>query len=207
MAKKNVLLLGATGGIGSNLLNLMQHSDTYTVDGWSSKNLDLNCPEKIFDCNFSKFDLLINCAGHNQGSYLGFLKNSWQNQISQITVNYISNLMLLKHYANSRQVGKFVWISTSSMDNPRIYHSVYTGTKVASKFSIDLIAQEATHIDMLEAKVGFTKTNIRYRNFEGTKTQSEVNETYGNSYVLNALDVATQIYQAIDKNFKQVIIL
>ena len=94
MAKKNVLLLGATGGIGSNLLNLMQHSDTYTVDGWSSKNLDLNCPEKIFDCNFSKFDLLINCAGHNQGSYLGFLKNSWQNQISQITVNYISNLML-----------------------------------------------------------------------------------------------------------------
>jgi short-subunit dehydrogenase len=204
---KNVLLLGASGGIGSNVYNLMQQSNNYHVEGWSSKNLDLNYPENIFDCNFSKFDLLINCAGHNQGSYLGFLKNSWQNQISQITVNYISNLMLLKHYANSRRVGKFVWISTSSIDSPRIYHSVYTGTKVASKFSIDLIAQEATHIDILEAKVGLTKTNIRYRNFEGTKTHSEVDETYGNSRVLDASDVATQIYQAIDKNLKKIIIL
>lgn len=204
---QRVLIIGATGGIGSNLFHQMADSANYEVAGWSSQDLDLDYPERIFDCDFSDIDILINCAGHNQGNYQGFAKNSWQNQYSQIRVNYISNLFLLKQYAHQRSQGKYVWLSSVSMDNPRVFHSIYTGTKVASKFSIDLIAQEIEHIKVLEAKIGLVKTNLRYRNFSGTKTPQEVEDTYGDEPFLSADTVAQQVLTAIEQNLEHVEIL
>jgi short-subunit dehydrogenase len=201
-----VLIIGASGGIGSNLLELMSRSTQYTVTGWTSKDLDLNHPEQIFETDLSQYDILINCAGHNQGSWQGNLKNTWQNQLSMITVNYISNLFLLKHYAKSRTAGRYVWISTTSMDNPTPYQSVYTGTKVASKFSIDLMAKEADHIRVLDAKVGLTKTNLRFRNFEGVKSWQEVEDTYGDVKTLSALEAAQGILAGIEQNATEVLI-
>jgi len=201
---QRVLIIGATGGIGSNLFHQMTDSADYEVAGWSSKDLDLDYPERIFDCDFSDIDILINCAGHNQGNYQGFMKNSWQNQYSQIRVNYISNVFLLKQYADQRLQGKYVWLSSISMDSPRIFHSIYTGTKVASKFSIDLIAQEIEHIKILEAKIGLVKTNLRYRNFCGTKTPQEVEDTYGNDPFLSADAVARQVLTAVEQNLEHV---
>jgi NADP-dependent 3-hydroxy acid dehydrogenase YdfG len=90
------------------------------------------------------------------------------------------------------------------MDNPRIFHSIYTGTKVASKFSIDLIAQEIEHIKILEAKIGLVKTNLRYRNFCGTKTPQEVEDTYGDEPFLSADTVAQQVLTAIEQNLEHV---
>ena len=201
---QRVLIIGATGGIGSNLFHQMADRSDYEVAGWSSQDLDLDYPERIFDCDFSDIDILVNCAGHNQGNYQGFAKNSWQNQYSQIRVNYISNLFLLKQYAHQRSQGKYVWLSSVSMDNPRVFHSIYTGTKVASKFSIDLIAQEIEHIKVLEAKIGLVKTNLRYRNFSGTKTPQEVEDTYGDEPFLSADTVAQQVLTAIEQNLEHV---
>ena len=201
---QRVLIIGASGGIGSNLFHQMADSVNYEVAGWSSQDLDLDYPERIFDCDFSNIDILVNCAGHNQGNYQGFMKNSWQNQYSQIRVNYISNLFLLKQYAAQRSHGKYVWLSSTSMDNPRIFHSTYTGTKVASKFSIDLIAQEIKHIKVLEAKIGLVKTNLRYRNFGGTKTPHEVEDTYGDDPFLSADVVAQQVLTAIEQNLEHI---
>ena len=198
------LIIGATGGIGSNLFYQMGSSEDYEVAGWSSQDLDLDYPERIFDCDFGDIDILINCAGHNQGNYQGFMKNTWQNQYSQIRVNYISNVFLLKQYAHQRSHGKYVWLSSISMDNPRVFHSIYTGTKVASKFSIDLIAQEIEHIKVLEAKIGLVKTNLRYRNFSGTKTPQEVEDTYGDEPFLSADTVAQQVLTAIEQNLEHV---
>jgi short-subunit dehydrogenase len=198
---QRVLIIGATGGIGGELFRQMADSEDYEVVGWSSLDLDLDYPERIFDCDFSDIDILINCAGHNQGSYQGFMKNSWQNQYSQIKVNYISNLFLLKHYAHQRSQGKYVWLSSISMDNPRVFHSIYTGTKVASKFTIDLITQEITHVNVLEARVGLVKSKVRYRNFEGTKTMQEVQDSYANeSWAMDCDHVAKHLLLAIEQN-------
>jgi short-subunit dehydrogenase len=197
---QRVLIIGATGGIGSNLFCQMADSEDYAVAGWSSQDLDLDYPERIFDCDFSDIDILINCAGHNQGNYQGFMKNSWQNQYSQIRVNYISNMFLLKQYADQRSQGKYVWLNSASIRNPRIFHNTYIGSKVASKFSIDLIAQEVDHIKILEAEIGLTRSKIRYRNFSGTKTMQQVQDTYGDEHVLECDYVAGQIISAIKKD-------
>lgn len=194
-----ILLIGASGGIGSSLSTVLTDNG-HKVTAWSSKDLDLNYPELIFTKDFSNYDILINCAGHSQGTFKGFLENNWQNQISQIMVNYASNLMLCKHYANSRSAGQYVWISTSLLDGARPFHSVYASTKAASKIALDLIRQEATHIEILEVKVGPTKTNFKFRNFQGSVPRAEVNTMYDQENSLLPDYVARQISDAIEQH-------
>ena len=200
-----VLVVGASGGIGSSLSKLLI-AQGHTVTEWTSLDLDLNYPEQIFEKDLSEYDLLLNCSGHSQGTFLGFLGNSWQNQLSQITVNYTSNVFLLKHYATSRNNGRYVWISTALLDGARPYHSIYASTKAASKCAIDLVRQEATHIDILEVKVGPVKTNFRYRNFQGTHSVEDVNSMYDREHSLSPEYVANEIMQAITQNQSEIYI-
>jgi short-subunit dehydrogenase len=197
------LIVGGTGGIGSSCAKQLVNND-YKISLLNSDQLDLNFPERIFDHDFSKFDLLLNCAGHSQGTYLGFLKNTWQNQLSQVTVNYTSNLFLLKHYANSCSKGKYVWFSTTLLDQACPYHSTYAGSKAGSRFAIDLIRNETTHINILEVKVGPTKTNFRYRNFEGARSHDEVNIMYDQESALDPDYVAAETVAAIQQNQKYI---
>jgi len=200
-----VLLIGASGGIGSSLSVVLTNYG-YKITAWSSADLDLNYPEQVFSKDFSGYDILINCAGHSQGTFQGFLDNSWQNQISQIMVNYASNLMLCKHYANTRSTGQYVWISTSLLDGARPFHSVYASTKAASKIALDLVRQEAKHIDIIEVKVGPTKTNFRNRNFLGTHSLEEINTMYNQENSLSPDYVAEQIAIAIKQNQPEIYI-
>lgn len=203
---QSVLIIGSNGGIGSSLFRLMSNLTQYCITGWTSQNLNLNYPEQIFATDLSTYDIVVNCTGHNQGGWMGTLKNTWQNQLSIITVNYISNVFLLKHYANNRPNGYYVWLNTVLIDKPTPYQSIYTGAKVASEFSIDLIAKEAPHITVLTAKVGLVDTNFRYRNFEGTKTRREILDSYIGSEIMSANDVANALLMAITKNKKEVLI-
>lgn len=202
---QKVLLIGSSGGVGSACSQLLL-SKGYNVTGWHSTELDLNFPDRIFEKNFSSYDILINCAAHNQGTYQGFLKNTNENQLSQIMVNYVSNLFLLKHYANSRTNGKYVWCGTDLTAGVTPFKSVYLSTKVGSQFAIELIKQEATHISVLEAEFGQVRSNLRYRNFEGTLTAEEIERSYGNSTALSSEYVAENIISAIEQNLEKVII-
>lgn len=203
---KNVLVVGATGGIGSSCCRLLEQNPQYKTYSWNSNDLDLNHPDRIFETDLSSYDLVINCAAHNQGTYLGFLNNSWQNQLSQIMVNYVSNLFLLKHYANSRSSGQYVWCSTDMTSGITPYKSVYLSTKVGSQFAIDLVRQEVNHISILEAQFKSVRTNLRYRNFQGTLTKKQVEETYNGIEPLTADYVAVKIIQAINDNLEKVLI-
>ena len=199
------LVIGASGGIGKSVVNELE-CNGYDVTDWSSADLDLNYPERVFAKDFSQYDVLVNCAGHSQGTYLGFLDNSWQNQLSQITVNYTSNLMLAKHYAQSRSTGMYVWISTSLLDGARPFHSVYVSSKAASKVALDLVRQDATHINILEVKIGPTKTNFRYRNFQGTESEEHVNTMYDQENSMSPDYVAKKMVLAIEQNQREIYI-
>lgn len=199
----NVLIVGGSGGIGSECYKEFVRR-RYNVATITSKQLDLNYPETIFNIDLSNIDILINCAGHTQGTYQGFLKNDWKNQVSQINVNYVSNLFLLKHFANTRTQGKYVWCSSSVLDKARPFHSVYASTKAGSKIAIDLIRQEATHIDVLEVKFGLVKTNFRYNNFGGTVDQAEVDRQYEQEGALSADYVANKMVDAIESDLTEI---
>ena len=106
----------------------------------------------------------------------------------------------------SRPQGKFVWFSTSLLDQARPFHSTYAGSKAASKFALDLIRQEATHIKILEVKVGPTRTRFKYNNFGGTKTQDEINNIYKQENALEPDYVAQHTVDAIIKDLQTIYI-
>jgi NADP-dependent 3-hydroxy acid dehydrogenase YdfG len=99
-----------------------------------------------------------------------------------------------------------VWISSTLVDNPTPFQSVYGSTKSASKFALDLIRQEATHIDILEVKIGLVRTNFRYNNFEGTVNRDQINKEYDQAHALYPDLVAQQILSAIETNQQEIII-
>jgi short-subunit dehydrogenase len=90
------------------------------------------------------------------------------------------------------------------LDGARPFHSVYASTKAASKVALDLVRQEATHIDILEVKVGPTKTNFKFRNFQGSVPRAEVNTIYDQENSLSSDYVARQIVDAIDQRQQQI---
>lgn len=201
--KNKVLVIGASGGIGSAVCTLLQ-SKNYVVTQWTSKELDLNYPEQIFSTDLSIFNMVINCAGHSQGTYQGFLKNSWQNQLSQINVNYVSNVLLLKHFANSVDEGKYVWCNSTSVDHTTPYKSVYASTKTASDYCFKWVSHELTNIDIIGIKIGLAKTNMRNRNFCGTLSNDEIEKSYQNEKIVHVEDIAKTMLYAIENNIQEI---
>ena len=193
------LVIGSRGGIGSALISQIKDCDTL-----NSAQLDLDKPEKIDSQDFSNYDYIYNATGHSKGTYLGFQKNSFKNIISQINVNFVSNILLLKKYAEQRNDGTYVWISSDVSDHPRPFHSVYASSKVASRYALDLIKKEITHIDVVEVKIGFTRTNFRYNNFLGTKTHEQVDKSYDDDCALEPKFIAEQIVRAVNNKQESV---
>jgi NADP-dependent 3-hydroxy acid dehydrogenase YdfG len=193
------LVIGSRGGIGSALISQIKDCDTL-----NSAQLDLDKPEKIDSQDFSNYDYIYNATGHSKGTYLGFQKNSFKNIISQINVNFVSNILLLKKYAEQRNDGTYVWISSDVSDHPRPFHSVYASSKVASRYAFDLIKKEITHIDVVEVKIGLTRTNFRYNNFLGTKTHEQVDKSYDDGRALEPKFIAEQIVQAVNNRQESV---
>lgn len=198
----NALVIGASGGIGQCTVQKLKTAG-YCVTEWRSIDLDLNYPDRVFGTDLATYDLIVNAAGHSQGTYLGFQQNIWENQLSQIMVNYVSNLALVKHYATQRSYGKYVWISTSLLDSARPFHSVYASTKQASRTALELIQQEIDHIKIVEIQVGPTRTYFRQRNFLGTRSADQVNTMYDQDHAHAPEYVAEQIVFAVNQNLSR----
>ena len=198
--------MGGSSGVGLAVVEILKQNSNFSVRSWGSNELDLNFPERIFSKDFGQYDFVINCSAHSHGTYQGFLTNSWQNQLSQIMVNYASNLFLFKHYANSRTTGKYVWCSTDLSQGVTPYKSVYLSTKVASQYAFDLIQKEATHIAILEVQFSAVKTNFRYRNFQGSLSRQQIEDTYKDTLVLDVQHVAKSIVATMQTNQDKVLI-
>jgi short-subunit dehydrogenase len=189
------LVLGISGGIGRECASALE-STGYNVTGMTSEDIDLNNTSQIFDLNLD-YDIVMNCTGHSIGTYQGFIDNDWRNQLSQINVNYVANIFLLKHYASTRCKGKYVWVSSNLISTTDSKFCTYASTKTASKTAIDLARSSIPHISILEVQVGLTRTNFRYKNYNGTKSVEEIDKMYYNDNALCPRHVALQIVEAI----------
>jgi len=197
--KLNWLVVGSSGGIGSSCVRFLQQHD-HVVTGINRPQLDLEDFDSVMSFDLSCYDVVINAVGHTKGTYQGFLRNHYKNIISQINTNMIGNLLLAKNYATTRLSGRYVWISSSVLDSARPFHSVYGGSKAGSKFTLDLVQQEATHINFTEVKVGLVKTKFRYHNYCGTRTQEQVDQEYNQNNALDPNFVAQQIIKSVLDN-------
>lgn len=197
--KLNWLVVGSSGGIGHACVKYLQDHG-HLVCGINRGHLDLEDFDSVMTFDLTAYDVVINAVGHTRGTYQGFLGNDYKNIISQINTNMIGNLLLAKNYATTCESGRYVWISSSVLDTARPFHSVYGSSKAGSKFALDLVAQEATHINFTEVKVGLVRTQFRYHNYCGTRTQQQVDQEYSENNALDSNFVAEQIVKSVIDN-------
>lgn len=192
-----VFLTGGSSGIGLATKNLL-HKRGYQVTSPSRQELDLSDFAKIDSLDLSDYDVLINCAGANGGAYLGWHDNTWQNQKYHVDVNFTGPLLLAKQYTRQRKHGQFIYITSTSADDPISYTIFMVGSKGALRYSLNAVKRDYPGILFTEIIPGKTQTNMLKQNYQGTKSDQDIAAEYASSPTLDPDQVAHTILLSID---------
>ena len=201
---KTILLTGASSGIGKACFEIM--SDKFDIFAPSRQEFDLEDFSSISNFDFSKYDVVVNCAGTNVGTYLGFHRNAFENQVMQVHVNFIAPVLMAKKYTQDRESGQFVYISSNSVDNPQLYNIFNSTSKLALKHTIKVLANEYTNFLFTEISVGRTKTNMLHQNYNNSKSWQDIELEYAQYKCLTADQVAQNVLYSIEHKINKIVL-
>ena len=199
----NIFLTGSSSGIGQAVKQLLDHQG-HMVTAPTRHELDLSDFAAIDSLDLSQYDVVVNCAGVNQGAYMGWHDNSWQNQQHHVAVNYTGPLLLAKQYTRQRTKGQFVYITSSSADDPISYTIFMIGSKIALRQSLNAVKRDYPGILFTEIVPGKTRTNMLRQNYQGTRSDQDIAEEYARGPVLDPGQVAHTIALAIELKLDRV---
>lgn len=200
-----IFLTGGSSGIGLATKTLLT-AQGHQVSAPSSREFDITNFQAIDGLDLSSYDIVINCAGDNVGAYQGWLNNSWQNQCRHVAVNFTGPLLLAKQYVRQRSKGQFVYITSTSADDPISYTIFMVGSKAALRVSLNAVARDYPDILFTEIVPGKTRTNMLKKNYQGTKTDEEIEQMYSKGPCLSADQVGQAILNSIDQQLNKVVI-
>jgi short-subunit dehydrogenase len=200
-----IFITGGSSGIGLATKNLLA-SYSHEIYAPTRKELDLGDFETIDKLDLSDYDIIINCAGDNVGAYQGWHNNSWQNQSKHVAVNFTGPLLLAKQYTRQRNQGQFVYITSTSADDPFSYTIFMVGSKAALRLSLNAVARDYPGILFTEIVPGKTRTNMLKQNYQDAKTDEEIEQMYLKDSCLTADQVAQAILTSINQGLKKITI-
>lgn len=190
-------MTGGSGGIGQATQNLLQ-AQGHEIVAPNRDQLDMCDFEKINSLDLSSYDIVINCAGANGGAYLGWHNNTWQNQANHVAVNFTGPLLLAKQYTRQRSEGQFVYITSTSADDPMSYTIFMVASKAALRAGLNAVRRDYPGILFTEIVPGKTRTNMLKQNYQGTRDQEQIDQEYSKSAVLAPQNIAQCISMAIE---------
>lgn len=200
-----IFLTGASSGIGKAVYNMLHDQHEVTAPGRA--DLDLENFDQIDRLDLTEYEAVINCAGANVGAWQGWHKNSWQNQVSQVNVNFTGALLLAKQYTRQRSSGQFIYVTSASANDPIAYNIFMVASKAAIRYSINAIKKEFPNIVFTEICPGKTRTNMLRQNYQDSKTYTEIEQMYDTDNVLTAEQVAQVVVSALELKLDQITIL
>jgi NAD(P)-dependent dehydrogenase (short-subunit alcohol dehydrogenase family) len=200
-----ILVTGGSSGVGQAVVRRL--SDQNRVYAPTRAELDLGNFEQIDQYDLGQYDVVINCAGANAGAYLGWLNNTCENQSQQVSVNFTGALLLAKQYVKQQSQGQFVFVTSYNIEDPIALNIFYTASKAALRYSMQTLRREFPGILFTEICPGKIKTNMLKQNYQGAKTDQEIEQIYAQSLSLEPDDVAKVIETAVQNKLTQVTIL
>ena len=154
----NIFITGGSSGIGLATKHMLEKQHRVTAP--LRQDFDLTDLAQIDSLDLTGYDAVINCAGDNQGAYLGWHNNSWQNQQRHVAVNFTGPLLLAKQYTRQRASGQFIYITSASADDPISYTIFMVGSKLALRHSLNAVKRDYPGILFTEIVPGKTQTNM-----------------------------------------------
>ena len=197
-----ILVTGGSSGVGEAVSRRL--SDQHQVHAPGRAELDLSNFEQIDQYDLGQYDVVINCAGANAGAYLGWLNNTCENQSQQVSVNFTGALLLAKQYVKQRSQGQFVFVTSYNIEDPIALNIFYTASKAALRYSMQTLRREFPGIMFTEICPGKIQTNMLRQNYQGTKTDQEIEQMYARTASLSADQVAEAIETAINNRLTQI---
>jgi short-subunit dehydrogenase len=191
---KKILIIGKDSTIAQQLLPKIK----YQYLALSKKELDVTDHIKIQNFDFSSYDMVMNFAGHSRGTHNEPLKNTWDNQLDQIMVNFASHILITKNYCQQNPTGIYMWFSSVSTKSCRPYQYVYAGSKLAAEYALSAFAKEYKNFSIITKTLDRVMTNHLFNTYEGTRSHRECIEEYKQSSHTDIELVVNDIIQSID---------
>ena len=194
---KTVVLFGATGGLGSQLLPLLK--DKYNVISLSSSDVDVTNfseVETFFATN--KIDVVVNLSGYNFDTFAHKITSNTLDQLNkQIdinikgTINIVSNCL---NYMREQQYGRIILVSSVLADHPVISTSIYAGCKgFVDSFTKTVALENANkNINCNSLQLGYFDGGLTH------KIPSTFSETIKNSIPSKRWGAITELYNTVE---------
>jgi short-subunit dehydrogenase len=201
---KRIFVTGGSSGIGQACCELL--APEFDITAPTRSQYDLSNLAQVDQHSLKDYDIVINCAGVNVGTYLGFHANTWQNQSEQVQVNFVAPLLMAKRYTQDREQGQFIYISSVSADDLQVYNIFNGSSKLALRSAINTLAEKFQHIKFTEICPGRTRTNMLHQNYAGSRSREAVEQEYDQLACLSRQQVAESVRYAILNPVSQITI-
>lgn len=160
---KKVLIIGGTGGLGSQLAKSLTHK--YEVRAIGSKDLDIRSKsacESFFESN--QFDVVINLAGANSD---GFIHKLTEDQVDNlVSVNITGSINVVSACLKSMRKNKFgriILISSVLAEKNVMGTSIYSSCKA-------FLDKLVKNISVENIGLGITANTLQLGYFDGGMT-------------------------------------
>lgn len=196
--KKQIAIIGASGGIGQKLCELFEEKNNYLIHKLNSKNLDITKKQQVenfFQSN--AIDIVINLSAYNYDSFLHKYDELKQEELSkQINVNINGTINILSSclpQMRKNKFGRIILVSSVVKEKPVIGTSIYG----ASKAFIESITKTAC---LENAGLGITINSLRLGYFDAGllyKIDEEKRNTIKENIPMKRWGTIEELYNAI----------
>jgi len=191
---KTIALFGATGGLGSQVLPLLQKK--YKVITISSSDVNVTNYDEVktlFDTN--KIDIVINLSGYNSDAFAHKINNAQLDKQIDInikgTVNIVSNCL---PFMREQQFGRIILVSSVLADHPVVSTSIYSGCKgFVDSFTKTVALENANkNINCNSLQLGYFDGGLTY------KIPENFRDTIKNNIPAKRWGIIHELYNTID---------
>jgi len=165
---KTIALFGAGGGLGSQLLPLLQNK--YDVSGIRSSEVDVTNFQQVksfFESN--QFDVVINLSGYNFDMFAHKIDDNSLDELNkQIDINVKGTVNIVSNCLNqmrTQQFGRIILVSSVLADHPVISTSIYAGCKgFVDSFTKTIALENANkNINCNSLQLGYFDGGLTYK--------------------------------------------
>jgi short-subunit dehydrogenase len=160
-----IAITGTSSGIGKELRDqLIQDHNVVCV---TRDDLDLSKIDAVSNYSIATVDMLINCAGTDQGGKIEFSRQDLDSITTILTTNLLSPILLSHKALKLNSACKIVNITSTNNKQYWPNNLAYSLSKKALSEFGQMLQVDYPTVNYLEIQLGLTKTNFNQNRYVG----------------------------------------